>query len=401
MRLRLILVAALVMCGCSDAPPATGGVDAAAAGPAAGTHYTCPMHPGVHADAPGVCPICNMALTAVGGAADSGAVVVDALRRQHFGVRTEVVQRRNLVREIRAPGTVRWDRSRLLDISVRGDTWIEHLHVLEPGATVRRGQPLALVYNPMLYAAQREFLASRGSERELSKHERLKLLGLSPSQISKLATSGVVSETTELLAPEAGVVVEIEAIEGTHLMEGARFARIARLDRVLVEAEIFEDDVALVSAGAALSVQAPGNAAPITAVVGRIEPWLDPTTRRARVRATVPNPDGLLLPNMYVDVTLRAGLGEQLAVPVEAVIATGQRRIVFVDEGGGRLVPRDVHVGRRAGEWFEVHEGLAAGDAVVTSGAFLVASESRIRASETYWGRAPAHEVSAASGGGH
>jgi membrane fusion protein, copper/silver efflux system len=178
-------------------------------------------------------------------------------------------------------------------------------------------------------------------------------------------------------------------VEGTHLMEGTRLARIARLDQVSIEAEVYQDDASLVKVGAALTALAPGSSRPVQGVVDRVEPWLDAESRRAKVRATVPNPDQTLLPNMGIQVILLADLGEQVAVPADAVITTGTRRIVFVDAGRDRLVPRDVQVGRRAGSFLEVRGGLQPGEAVVTSGAFLVASESRIRASETYWGREP------------
>lgn len=122
------------------------------------------MHPAVRGPAPSSCPICHMALTPVHDEGQSGAVVVDAVRRQRFGVRTAPAEVRALVHDIRAAGNVRWEKSRLLDVAVRGDTWIERLHVTGTGTLVRRGQPMAEVYSPMLYAAQREFLASRGSE---------------------------------------------------------------------------------------------------------------------------------------------------------------------------------------------------------------------------------------------
>ena len=107
------------------------------------------------------------------------------------------------------------------------------------------------------------------------------------------------------------------------------------------------------------------------------------------MRATVPNPERRLLPDTFLDVVAQIDVGEHLAVPVDAVVTTGERRVVFVDAGEDRLVPRDVVVGPRAGEWYAVTSGLAAGDEVVQSGAFLIAAESRLRAAQTYWGATP------------
>ena len=349
-------------------------------------YWTCSMHPSVKEAGPGTCPICSMDLTPVTEEElRSGAVLIDAVRRQRYGVRTAPAERRALVAEVRATGSVRWDESRLADVTLRAGAWVEALHVHEPGAEVRRGAPLATLYSPALYAAQRELLATRGTALEGATRERLRLFGLQPAQIEAVLSSGVASDTVELLAPISGVVVDKDVVEGAHLAAGSRLFRLAGLQTVWVEAEVYEDDLDLVYTGMHAALQPVGSPA-LSGTVEGVEPWVEPTTRRATVRVVVANPDGALTPGRYVDMTLRSDLGEVLAVPAEAVIYTGRRRIVFVDEGDERLVPRDVELGRRAGDWFEVSDGLEAGQLVVSSGNFVVAAESRIRAAETYWG---------------
>ena len=133
-------------------------------------YFTCSIHPNLHAPEDGSCPICGMSLTPVAhGDLESGAVLIDPVRRQRFGVRTAVVERRALTREIRAFGTVRWEKSRVHDLTVRGDTWIERLYVSETGTWVRRGQALALVYNPMFHICRRigKFMLYNKDPREL------------------------------------------------------------------------------------------------------------------------------------------------------------------------------------------------------------------------------------------
>lgn len=349
-------------------------------------YWTCSMHPSVQEADPGACPICSMDLTPVTrGQLESGAVLVDAVRRQRYGVRTAAVERRALVVEVDAVGSVTWDASRLRDVTLRAEAWVERLHVDEPGEPVRRGQALATLYSPAVYAAERELLATQGTPLEAAARDRLRLLGLQTEQIEAVLASGEARDTVALLAPISGVVVDRDVVEGAHRSAGSRLFRIAALDRVWIEAELYEDDLELVGPGAEATIRRAG-APPVSGTVERVEPWVERATRRATVRVVADNPDGAWTPGQYVDMALRADLGEGLSVPAEAVIFTGRRRIVFVDEGEDRLVPRDVDLGRRAGDWFEVRDGLAEGDQVVRSGTFVVAAESRIRAAETYWG---------------
>ncbi|TNE86880.1 MAG: efflux RND transporter periplasmic adaptor subunit [Deltaproteobacteria bacterium] len=371
-------------------------VKAEAKGPADEVvHWTCPMHPSVKEAGQTPCPICRMDLTPVTrGELEGGSVVVDALRRQRFGVKTVPAEIRSLTRELRLPGAVKWDEDKIYDLSIRAEVWVEDLYEVESGQWVSEDQPLAKLYSPELYGAAREWLATKGTEREPTKLERLKLIGLSDKQIARIGYRKEASYSIDLPAPMDGVLIDFEAIEGDHLQRGATFGRIAKLDTVWVEAEVYEDEVALIPEGTPIVVHAPSGE-PIHASVSRVEPWVDPKTRRATVRATVDNPDKRLLPDMYVDVVAKVDLGEKLAVPTEAIVVTGERRVVFVDAGEDRLVPRDIVVGRRAGDWTEVVSGLAPGDAVVHSGAFLVAAESRLRAAETYWGAAPSEEPAA------
>jgi len=176
------------------------------------------------------------------------------------------------------------------------------------------------------------------------------------------------------------VVVEKTIVQGSAVMPGQALFRIAPLDPVWVVAEVFQHELPWLAVGDPVSVRLPGGAGPeIRGRIGFISPSLREDTRTAQVRIEAANPGGRLRPDMYVDVTLHAALGRRLAVPVSAVVYSGERRVVFVDRGGGRLEPRDVVLGPRAGEWFPVEAGLAAGDVIVTSGNFLVAAESRLR----------------------
>lgn len=350
-------------------------------------HWTCPMHPEVQEAGQTPCPLCKMDLTPVTRAElDSGAVVVDSIRRQKFGIRTISAQPRTLTRSIRSLGTIAWDDRDTYDLTIRAMGWVHQLRVHETGTKIKRGDAIAEVYSPDLYNAQRELLAHIGSQRAEEKKDRLELLGLSTSQISTLMTRGVAKEIIDLRSPVTGVVVELNAVKGTHLMEGALLARIAKTERVWVEASIHENDAPWIQEGTPLQVVLPATGQTLETPISRIEPWVDSQTRRLKIRAELDNSEGHLLGNGTVDVRLQAPLGDALAVPVEAVLYTGERRIVFVDEGQDRLVPREVQLGARGDDWVAVREGLKDGESVVTSGVFLVAAESRLRAAQTYWG---------------
>jgi len=361
-------------------------------------YYTCPMHPSVQQPSPGNCPICGMDLTAVKQEdLDSGTIVIDEVRRQQIGVRTSAVELRNVSRRIRAVGEVKVDETRLSDVNLRMSGWVHRLNVAETGQRVKRGQVLFTMYSPELYAAEREYLSTLKRDRETgsdssaeltrASEQRLRLLGMSQSQLRELVRRGEAWENVPVVAPASGYVIDKDVVEGGRIEAGTRVYRIADLSRLWVDAEVYESDLAQVKKGQAVSVQLPY--VPGQRFEGRVDyiyPTLDGVTRTGRVRVALDNPGLRLKPDMYADVELAVNLGERLVIPSSAVIYTGPRRLVFVDLGEGRLRPQEIEVGVRAGDYVEVTHGLEAGDVVVTSGNFLIAAESRIRSATGYWG---------------
>jgi Cu(I)/Ag(I) efflux system membrane fusion protein len=185
-------------------------------------------------------------------------------------------------------------------------------------------------------------------------------------------------------------------VAGTAIEPGMRLLRIAGLDRVWVEAEVYESELALLAVGAPATVTLPY--LPGRRFRGRVAfvyPWLDSATRTGRVRIELGNPGLVLKPEMYAEVLFERVLGRRLAVPEEAILYAGDRRYVFLDLGQGRLRPQAVTLGRWAGEWVEILDGLEAGDVVVTSGNFLIAAEARLKLALDHW----APEAAAVEGG--
>ncbi len=354
------------------------------------SHYTCSMHPSVHETHPGKCPICGMDLVPVTQReAKSGAVRIDPQRLQKIGVRFADAERAPLVRTVRALGRVTWDESRLADVTLKVRGFVRELRADSLGAKVTKGEPLFSMYSPELYAAQAEYLQalqSRSEPLRLAARARLRLWDVADRDVAALVERGKPFETLPVRSPASGVLVEKDVVEGAALEPGMRLFRIAPLDHVWVEAEIYASDLALVSVGQPAVITAPylpGRR--LEARVAYVLPSLASESRTARVRLELENGDLALRPEMFVDVVLQADRGERLVVPVSAVIVAGERRVVFVDRGAGELEPRTVTTGEASEDKIEVLSGLEPGERVVASGNFLIAAESRVQSALEQW----------------
>ncbi len=369
--------------------------------PDAVSHYTCPMHPSVHEAHPGKCPICGMELVPVRkGEAGSGEVRVDPARLQQLGVRFATVERAPLVRTIRATGIVAWDETKLVDVSLQVGGWVRDLHADALGAQVKAGEPLFTVYSPQLYAAQVEYLEAlraqtsahggsapnRADALVRAARERLRRWDLADADVTALARRGEPLEAVPVRARASGFVIEKNLVAGAAFEPGVRLFRIAPLDRVWIDAQIFESDASLVGVGQSAIVRAPGLAGrELEARVAYVYPALDAGTRTVRARLELANPDLALRPETWVEVELRAELGPRVLVPTSAVIFAGARRVVFVDRGDGRLEPRSVSVGSSGDDRTEILSGLEPGERIVASGNFLIAAESRLKSALSQW----------------
>ncbi len=323
----------------------------------------------------------------------AGTITVDSRRRQTIGVKTTVAEEKPLVRNIRAVGKVTYDETQVSDISLKYESWIGDLRADYVGMHVNKGDLLFTVFNPKLYSAQQEYLevykrtSQGGSDRLLSAaRERLRLWDVNESQIAALEQSSKARDYLPIYAPSSGTVIAKNIVDGASQMAGSTLLRIANLSDVWIEADIYEADIPLVKIGMEAEVTTPYQPdVRLTASVDYIYPYLDPATRTGRVRMSFNNPDGTLKPDMYAEVSLRAPLGTRLTVPDSAVIVAGENRVVFEDLGNGRLAPRLIKEGHRTGGYVEVLAGLEPGARVVSSGTFLIASESKLRSGLAQW----------------
>jgi Cu(I)/Ag(I) efflux system membrane fusion protein len=403
MKSRELVLALLLALGCSDAgepaaapAPSAAPTEAAPGGAAADeiSYWTCPMHPSVHAPHAGKCPICGMTLVPVlRRELESGEIRIDEQRRQRVGIRTARVERGVLDLGLRAVGRVTADETALVDVSVKVRGWIAKLEVDSMGAPVRRGDVLFLLYSPELYATQQELLqalksqapetggvSGRGGALARAARKRLELWNVAGADIDAVVRLGEPREELPIRSPASGFVIQKNVAQGAAVEPGALLYRIAPLDRVWIDAAVPESDLGRVRVGQRAKVSLPSlPGESFQGSVGYVYPTLEAETRTGRIRIELSNPQHRLLPDMYANVDLEVGREEKVLVPASAVIYAGPRRVVFVDLGEGRLAPRDIEIGAGNSEFYEVLSGLEPGESVVSSGNFLVASESRIR----------------------
>jgi len=334
---------------------------------------------------------------------------------QKLGVRTEAAQLRPLDRTVRAAGRIEPDERRLFAITPKFEGYVERLHVNVTGQPVAKGQPLFEVYSPELVSAQREYaIAAQGVEalknaggsaqagmKQLAESslQRLKNWDISPEQVNALAKSGEAKRTLTFRSPVAGIVMEKKAQQGMRFMPGESLYQIADLSAVWVVAEVFEQDIGLVKTGAKAKVRI--NAYPdklFSGTVTYVYPTLKAETRTVAVRVELANPGLLLKPAMFAQVELVVSAkGAVVTVPVSAVIDSGTRQIVLIQQGEGRFEPRDVKLGGRSDTHVEVMEGVKEGEQVVVAANFLIDAESNLKAAVSGFGHS-AHGAAAQAG---
>ena len=327
-----------------------------------------------------------------------GEIVIDPRRQQLIGVRIAPVQRTSIGHEVRAAGVVRFDETRQAEISTKVDGWIRDLRADYTGRAITRGETLFTLYSPGLLAAQNEYLlAMRGhatassaelpSIRDYSERlrqaarERLLRWDLSEADIRALEQRGRANDTIAFRSPVTGTIVEKMAVEGMRVIAGQTLFRVADLSVVWVEADVPEQDMAIVRVGQPARVTL--EALPGEPLVGRtiyVHPTVEEQTRTAKVRFQFANRGGRLKPGMFAEVMLSAPNVMALTVPTDAVLEAGRDQLVFVALGEGRFEPRPVKVGRRTRDAIEIVEGVKEGEQVATGAAFFLDSESQLRA---------------------
>jgi len=329
------------------------------------------------------------------------SVEIPADRQQLIGVKTVVAEIKPMQKVIRTVGLVQYDERKLATVNTKFEGWIEKLYVDYSGRYVRKGEPLAEIYSPELLATQQEFInLLKWQQRSNSiKHrdvgamlendssaivegarQRLRLWDISDEQINKIEQTGKPVRTVTIYSPVAGYVVQKNALRGAKVASGEKLFDIADLSTVWILSDIFEYELPLVKAGEkAVIGLSYFSGKEFSSTIDYVYPAISGETRSAKVRFTVPNPGNKLKPQMYTNVEVKISLGKKLNIPVDAVLDSGKRQIVYVDKGEGNFEPREVAVGIKADGMVEITNGLSAGERVASSANFLIDSEAKLK----------------------
>ena len=325
-------------------------------------------------------------------AAESSAITIDPVTMQNMDLRTGLVTRGPLRRVVRTVGVVDFDETALTEVTTKFKGWVEKLYVDSTGQQVHRGDPLFEIYSPELYSAQVEYLLALNQPTNLagagaqalqsSALAKLKFLDIPDEQIAQIRQDGQAKKTLRINAPRDGIVVEKMVVEGQMVEAGMKLYRLADLGTVWVQSQIYEQDLPIVRLGQEATVSL--SYLPDRKFRGRVTyvyPTVDEKTRTAKVRMEFHNPGYFLKPGMFTTVELTAELSPSaVLVPDSAVLRSGENNTVFVALEGGKFEPRTVALGLRAeGNLYQVLSGLSEGERIVTSGQFMLDSESQLR----------------------
>ena len=378
-------------------------------------YYTDPMHPAYKSDKPGIAPDCGMQLEPVyadGGpsgvsedgaltSAGPGAVKIDVRKQQLSGVRVSPVEKASGEHALRVFGRVAPDEARTYKLNAGIEGYIQEVSAVTTGSQVKKDQLLATFAAPNASMTLQTYLTNLGAEDQFKKSEadgevdgqnmasvrtsvmqrrqQMQNMGMSLLQIEEIRRTRRYPETIRILAPTDGVVLARMVSPGLRFDRGAEWYRIADLSKVWVMADVFENDAAYLRPGMRARVSLPNQKNSLAARVGEVLPQFDPNSRTLKVRLEVDNPGYALRPDMFVNVELLIAFPPSIVVPVEAVLDSGLKKTVYVDRGEGVFEPRQVETGSTFDGRVQIVAGLEAGERIVTSGNFLLDSESRMK----------------------
>lgn len=368
--------------------------------------YTCPMHPQVHQAKPGLCPICGMDLvkqagqpTPAGSAAASSADLTLTAQQVTLGnIHAQVIGASPS--EMPAPtvltGTITADALQTESVSSRVAGRIEHLYVRQTGQPLRKGAPLFSVYSEQLQALQQEYLLALAQSREQggayrqfaeATAQKLRLLGLSASQLRQLAARGRPNPVITYYSPTTGTVQTLDVVQGQYVTEGSPLVTLTNLATVWVEAQLYPQDVARLPLGQGVTVQVAGESGSLRGNVVFLSPELNGSSQVTLARIQLANPGGRLLPgaqaNVLLDSPTTITAQTTLRVPVEALIRDGENSYLWTQTGARQYRRVRVSTGEGSASSVPITAGLPAGTKVVVSGAYLLQSEYSLRQGAT------------------
>jgi membrane fusion protein, copper/silver efflux system len=370
-------------------------------------YYVDPMHPSYHSDKPGIAPDCGMALEPVYEGDDmalrmdlpAGAVSISAEKQQLIGVRVEAVEKGGGERLVRTTGRVVPNDNRVYRLTAGTDGWVTMLNNNPEGTIVKKDDRLASFYSREFRNAEQAYLgaltslervkgAGAGNVEDANRfgdnalrlnEEALRALGMSEAQIKDLGKTRQLTRDIAIVSPTDGIVLARNIAPDQLFDRGTEFYRIADLSKVWIVADLFGEDAKALKPGMRVKITVRELGKTLYATVSKNPPLFDAASRTLKLRLDADNAGWMLRPDMYVDVELPTRVPAGISVPVDAVLDSGMRKIVYVQTGAGVFEPRQVETAEVFGDRVGIKSGLAEGDRVVTSGTFLLDSESRMR----------------------
>ena len=364
-------------------------------------YYTCPMHPTVVQDGEGDCPICGMDLVAEkdknteiqelnvdANSTNVKAVIIDPTVVQNMGVRVKHVSYRDISHTIRTIGKVELADDKSYSVNLRFSGWIEKIFADKIGQEIRKGEKLFEIYSPDLISAQEEYLLAvntYGKNSKIAKaaQKRLRLWNIPQKHLDKIISENNAQQNVIFTSNFSGYILHKNIKEGSKVKAGVDLYHVGNLDKIWIIADLYEFDATSVKTGQNVSIEVanlPENNR--TGHVSFIYPTLNPKTRTQKIRVELENPDLAMKPGMFVTIRIEADRANKvLTVPTEAIINTGERKVVFISRGNGKFEPREIRTGLTddSNYYSEVISGLEENEIVVVSGQFLMDSESQLQ----------------------
>lgn len=354
-------------------------------------YWTCTMHPQVHMDRPGACPICGMDLIKKvvdekeepANEKDMTNMISLSPKKQVLAnISTVVVKKENLQEQVTAYSYLDFVENNRKTISARFNGRIEKLFVDKTGDYIKKGQPLFEIYSPDLVQAQNDYLIALKNSSSLvnAAKKKLEIFGLTSEQIQSIEKNRELNLTLTYYSPINGTVIEKKVQEGDYVNEGSAIYDVAELSTLWNIAEVYENNLSNVKIGSPVKLHL--RAYPGEEFQGRVSfiyPLINPQTRTVKVRSEFSSYGGKLKPQMYGETIFMKSGGEGILVPADAVIIAGKRAVVWVKSGDGMFEPRDVKLGSRYNDKYHIISGVNVGDEIAATGGFLIDSESQLK----------------------
>jgi len=357
-------------------------------------YYTCSMHPQIHEDHPGNCPICGMKLIKVEMTAgmdnmDATKIVLTATQTQLAGIQTDTVKEENTGNEKTLTGTVSTDENQAQNLNARIGGRIQQLFVRTIGEKISTGQPVYAIYSEDLLEAEKEYLLAKQQQQQLHNQDvdyqqliaaaenKLELWGITRGQIKSLAASGKASATVTIFSNVNGTVSDIAVHEGDYVTEGMPILKTQSLGTLWVEAQLYASETGSSKENTPVTVTFPDlNGLAIKGKVEFTNPELSDDSKVALIRISIPNPQGLIRPGMLAYIAIASENKRSLAVPAASILTDGKGTKVWIKNTDGSFTPRMIKPGNGNQSYVSVLSGLNPGDIVVTNGAYLLNSEA-------------------------